>query len=82
MLFLAGTDWRYLSAMGLDGTHHPRVNLVQATRHADPDTELWGYLPERAIRICMSNEVADAIVGTGRPRGPVVAIPNGTDLPP
>ncbi len=82
VLFLAGTDWRYLSAMGLDGTDHPRVNLVQHTRHADPDTELWEYLPRRAVRICVSAEVADAIAATGRPRGPVVAIPNATDLAP
>lgn len=81
-LFLAGMDWRYLSAMGLDGTDHPRINLVQHVRHADPETELWSYLPRRAIRVCVSGEVADAIVRTGRPRGPVVAIPNATELPP
>lgn len=82
VLFLAGTDWRYLTALELDGTHHPRINLVQHVRHAEPDTELWSYLPRRAIRICVSAEVADAIAETGRPRGPVVAIPNATELPP
>ncbi|MYE12961.1 MAG: glycosyltransferase [Gammaproteobacteria bacterium] len=82
MLFLAGTDWRYLSARGLGGTDHPRLNLVQHVRHADPDTELWSYLPRRAIRICVSPEVADAITRTGRPQGPVIAIPNATELPP
>ncbi len=82
VLFVAGTDWRYLSAMSLDGTNHPRINLVQAVRHADPDTELWSYLPRRAIRICVSAEVADALAATGRPRGPIIAIPNSTDLPP
>ena len=82
VLFVAGTDWRYLSAMALDGTNHPRVNLVQHVRHAKPETELWSYLPRRAIRICVSAEVADAIAATGRPRGPIVAIPNATDLPP
>ncbi len=82
VLFLAGTDWRYLTAMALDGTDHPRINLVQHVRHANPDTELWSYLPRRAVRICVSTEVADAIARTGRPRGPVVAIPNATELPP
>ena len=82
VLFLAGTDWRYLTAMALDGTDHPRINLVQHVRHANPGTELWSYLPRRAIRICVSTEVADAIARTGRPRGPVVAIPNATELPP
>ena len=82
VLFLAGTDWRYLSAMALDGTDHPRINLVQHVRHGDRDTELWSYLPRRAIRVCVSGEVADAIAQTGRPRGPVIAIPNATELPP
>lgn len=82
LLFLAGTDWRYLAAKGLEGMDHPRINLVQHVRHANPDTELWSYLPRRAIRICVSAEVADAIARTGRPRGPVIAIPNATELPP
>ena len=82
VLFVAGTDWRYLGAMALDGTNHPRINLVQHVRHANPGTELWSYLPKRAIRICVSAEVADAIAATGRTRGPIVAIPNATDLPP
>lgn len=82
VLFLAGTDWRYQSRMGLDTTDHPRINLVQHVRHADRDTELWSYLPRRAIRVCVSGEVADAIARTGRAGGPVIAIPNATELPP
>ena len=82
VLFVAGTDWRYLRDMALDATSHPRINLIQHVRHADPDTELWCYLPKPAIRICVSGEVADAIKATGRPRGPIIAIPNATDLPP
>lgn len=82
LLFLAGTDWRFLSTINVDLTHYPCINLVQHVRHAKPDTELWGYLPRRAIRICVSAEVADAIAHTGRPRGPIIAIPNATDLPP
>ena len=82
VLFVAGQDWRYLKSMALDGTNHPRINLVQHVRHANPGTELWSYLPMRAIRICVSAEVADAIAATGRPRGPIIAIPNGTDLQP
>ena len=82
ILFIAGTDWRYLGATDLAGTEHVRINLVQHVRHAVPDTDLWGYLARRAIRICVSAEVADAIAATGRPRGPIIAIPNSTDLPP
>ena len=81
VLFVAGTDWRYLDAMCLRGTDHPRVNLVQGVRHADPGTELYRYLPRPAVRICVSAEAADALAATRRSRGPIVAIPNATDVP-
>ena len=82
VLFLAGTDWRYLYERGLQDATMPRINLVQHVRHAHEGTELFGYLSERAVRICVSHEVADAISATGLPRGPVLTIPNGTDLTP
>ena len=82
VLFLAGVDWRYLTANGLDGLPNPRINLVQHVRHAHDGTELHRYLAERAIRICVSQEVADAIAATGRVRGPILTIPNGVDLAP
>ena len=82
VLFLAGTDWRYLHECGLQDSAMPRMNLVQHVRHAHEGTELHGYLSERAVRICVSREVADAISATGLPRGPVLTIPNGTDLTP
>ena len=34
------------------------------------------------MRICVSQEVADAIAATGRATGPIFTIPNGTDLTP
>ena len=82
VLFLAGVDWRYLAAEGLDALPNPRVNLIQHVRHAHEGTELYGYLAHKAVRICVSREVADAIRGTGRVNGPVVAIPNGIDIVP
>ena len=82
VLFVAGTDWRYVDAAGFGGTDHARINLVQHVRHAEPDTELWRYLARPAVRICVSGEVAEAVRATGRARGPVLAIPNGTELPP
>lgn len=82
LLFLAGVDWRYLERSGLQGLDNPRINFVQHVRHAHEGTELYGYLSERAVRICVSQEVADAIVATGRTRGPVLAIPNGVDVVP
>ena len=82
VLFLAGVDWRYLFASGLDALANPRINLVQHVRHAHQGTELHRYLAERAIRICVSQEVSDAIAATGRVDGPVLTIPNGIDVTP
>ena len=81
VLFLAGLDWRYLARSGLGGLPNPRINLIQGVRHAREGTELHGYLSERAIRVCVSQEVADAISATGRTNGPVLTIPNGIDVP-
>ena len=82
VLFLAGIDWRYLTATGLLACEGPRINLIQHVRHAHPGTELRSYLGNRAIRICVSAEVADAISATGQVRGPIYTIPNGTDCMP
>lgn len=79
VLFLAGVDWRYLLAAGLDASPNPRVNLIQHVRHAHKGTELYGYLTHRAVRVCVSQEVADALGDTGRVNGPLLAIPNGVD---
>ena len=82
VLFLAGVDWRYLFESGLETLANPRINFIQHVRHAHENTELHRYLSERAIRICVSQEVADAISATGRTHGPVLTIPNGIDVPP
>ncbi len=82
LLFVAGTDWRYLTARGLEDVPNPRLNLIQHVRHAHEGTELHGYLANRAVRICVSAEVAEAITATGRVNGPVFTIPNGTDCTP
>ena len=79
ILFLAGTDWRYVARAGLDGVANPRINLIQHVRHAHVGTELHGFLDQRAVRICVSDEVARAIQATGRVNGPVFTIPNGTE---
>lgn len=79
ILFLAGTDWRYFNRLGLNGLDVPRINLIQHVRHAHAGTELHGYLDRRAVRICVSEEVAQAIRANGRVNGPVFAIPNGTE---
>ena len=80
VLFLAGTDWRVLQDRQLHS--QPIINLLQHPRHADAKNETRKYLRNRALRICVSQEVADAINATGEVNGPVFVIPNGIDLPP
>ncbi|MCY4011414.1 MAG: sulfotransferase domain-containing protein [Gammaproteobacteria bacterium] len=82
ILFVAGTDWRYVDARGLGELPNPRINLIQHVRHAHADTELYRYLARRAVRICVSQEVADAIVATGQVQGSTLTIPNGIDMVP
>lgn len=80
ILFLGGVDWRRCQLSSLD-PRTPVINLIQHVRHAVPDQDVYPYLVERAIRICVSDEVEQAIVATGKVNGPVVAIQNGVSLP-
>lgn len=80
LLFLAGTDWRVLPEAARGNFSKPIINLIQHPRHAESGSELRGYLKHRAVRICVSGEVAEAINATGEVNGPVFAIPNGIDL--
>ena len=77
-LFLAGMDW---AAYPADDSRRPVINLVQHVRHADPAHPLYAYLPRHAIRICVSQAVADSILATGKVNGPVRVIPAALDLP-
>lgn len=78
-LFLAGLDWR---AYPTDEPNRPVINLVQHVRHGDPDDARHPYLMRRAIRICVSEEVANAITDGQTPNGPVLVVDAGVQLPP
>ncbi|MEO5961932.1 MAG: glycosyltransferase [Thermomonas sp.] len=77
MLFLAGLDW---NAYPVDNAAKPVINLIQHVRHADPADSLHRHLSRRAIRICVSHAVADAIRATGLVNGPIRVIPAAIDL--
>ena len=79
-VFLAGLDWRRIRPVARRWPRRPVINLVQHVRHAEPDDPRYRFLHHRAVRICVSTEVAGAIEGTGRVNGPVLTIPNGLDL--
>jgi glycosyltransferase involved in cell wall biosynthesis len=75
-VFVAGLDWIDVP----DPCPAPVINLVQGVRHATADDPRRRFLARRAVRICVSAEVADAIRGTGEVNGPVHVIPNALDL--
>ena len=81
IFFLEGMDWQYLIENGLDSLPNPKINFIQGVRHAH-HPQLFRFLAYKAIRICVSQEVADAISATGRVNGPIITIPNGIDVTP
>jgi len=83
VLFLSGIDWRAMIPIGeRDEYRRPIINIVQHVWHACPNDRLnrHRFLPHKAIRICVSPEIAKAILRTGRVRGPVFTIPNALEL--
>ena len=81
VLFLEGLDWRRLGGAARERSPVPVLNLIQGVRHADPARERYSFLGYKAVRICVSEEVKQAILATDRVNGPVFVIRNGLDLP-
>jgi len=84
-LFLAGLDWLQLEQRQRAHCSRPIINLLQHVRHADPQQALSGFLSHKAVRLCVSEQVADAVKQTGLCEGPILSNPNGLDfseLPP
>jgi glycosyltransferase involved in cell wall biosynthesis len=79
VLFLAGMDWFTLPYPERRNWPKPIINLIQGFRHSIPNTPLYDCLSNYAIRICVSQEVSNSILATGRVNGPVFTIPNGID---
>jgi glycosyltransferase involved in cell wall biosynthesis len=75
-LFVAGLDWEAVP----EATPLPVINLIQHVRHADPGDPRRRFLERPAMRICVGDEVAEAISSTGIVNGPIHVIPNGIDL--
>lgn len=77
--FLGGVDWDILDQAGVDLTGRSVINLIQHVRHAWPQDVRYRFLNRPALRICVSEEVADAVRATGVANGEIVTIPNGVD---
>ena len=58
----------------------PVIHYMQSLRHAWPDNIRYGLLENKAIRICVSEHVADALRETGKVRGPMFTIPAAIDV--
>lgn len=83
ILFLAGLDWQAVldnQAFLNKRKSIPIINLVQGLSHADIGDIKYKFLKEKAIRICVSKQVADAIQATNQVNGPIFTITNGVDL--
>lgn len=78
--FLAGMDWLALGDSVEENASVPVINLVQSVRHSDPGDRRYPFLKRKAIRICVSDEVAAAINETKQVNGPVFVIPNAVDV--
>lgn len=79
-LFVAGRDWQRLDRLGLLDRGIPVLNLIQHVRHAEDWSIQSDFLDRKAIRLCVSPEVAAAVEEVGS-RGTTVVIPNGIDVP-
>ena len=79
ILFLAGMDWLALSERDRHSPPAPVINLIQHVRHADSNNPLYEFLKYPATRICVSQQVADAIDKTARVNGDIVVNTNGIE---
>lgn len=59
--FVAGADWLILDEAGIDPGPAPVINLIQDFRYADPNNPLHATLKRPALRICVSDALADSI---------------------
>ncbi len=80
VFFLAGRDWVMADQHPDRDPRIPVINFLQHVRHADPNSSRYEFLPRKAIRICDSEVVADAVRETGLTEGPVIVIPTAVDL--
>ncbi len=78
VLFLGGLHWLMLPERQRADSPIPVINIIQHVRHTEePRRDL---LRHRAVRVCVSPEVAAAVAATGLCNGPLVTIPNAIDL--
>ncbi len=80
IFFVGGRQWDLAEQHPNWGPDTPVINFVQHVHHADPGNDRYQHLSRRAVRICVAEEVRQALDETGIVRGPLIVIPNGIDL--
>ena len=80
VFFLGGRHWPLAEQHPSWGPQTPVINFVQHVHHADEENDRYQYLTRPAIRICVAEEVSEALSATGLVRGPMIVIPNGIDM--
>lgn len=79
VLLLAGVDWLRLTERQRTHSANPIINLIQGLTHSDPSDTRSEFLKHKAIRICVSPQIREAIEATHKVNGPLYVIPNGID---
>ena len=80
VLFVSGSDWLRLPLAERRSSSVPVIHLVQGLRaHTEPTASGYGFLPFRAIRISVGEELTEALDATGRINGPLFTIPSAID---
>ena len=75
--FLAGMDWQ--AYLPFFDPKQVKINLIQHVRHGDKNHPLFQFLQHKAIRLCVSEAVKEAIVPYAN--GPCFTIKMGHDIP-
>jgi glycosyltransferase involved in cell wall biosynthesis len=80
VFFVGGRHWVYTEQHPDWGRQTPVINFIQHVHHAERDNIRYQYLTRPAIRICVAEEVGEALRATGLVREPLLVIPNSIDL--
>jgi hypothetical protein len=81
VIFLAArSDWLVLDASQRAHSPVPIINLIQGFRHVKPQEQASRFVANRAIRICVTPELEQALQSAGGATGPIFTVPIGLDL--
>lgn len=80
LYFISGPVWTLIPGNQRADAPAPVIHYIQSLRHALPDNLRYSLLENRAIRICVSEHVAEALRETGKVRGPMFTIPAAIDV--